>query len=328
MSLSNCIFDLAVATAGWQPAQRWIAANRMNRLPRLIRLALAILMSGLCHGGALAATEINVLVSEPTGIYQETASSLTQSLNRDDWKITVSTPERYLANDGDLTVAIGTRALEFALAQPGRPVLSLLVPRATYERLASGQRQVSVLYLEQPLSRQLQLLGLALPGMKKAGIPLGPASRGLQSILQSAVKDSGIQVNSALINQGSDLYAALADLAEDSQAFVLLPDPVVAQRGALQNFFLLTYRLKKPVLAYSAPLVQSGALLALYSTPTQLGEEAADWIRESWSKGMFRLGAPRYSTRFTIGINRTVAHSLGIDPPSEEVLSRQLVALP
>jgi UDP-3-O-[3-hydroxymyristoyl] glucosamine N-acyltransferase LpxD len=49
------------------------------------------------------------------------------------------------------------------------------------------------------------------------------------------------------------------------------PDPVVVQRGALQNFFLHTYRLKKPVLAYSAPLVKSGALLWLYATPAQLG---------------------------------------------------------
>lgn len=301
----------------------------MNRFPRLIRLALAILMAGgFWPWLALAATEINVLVSEPTGIYQETAASLTQTLNRDDWKITVSTPERYSANSGDLTVAIGTRALEFALLRPGRPVLSLLVPRLTYERLASGQHQVSALYLDQPLSRQLQLLGLALPGLKKAGATLGPASQGLQAELQSAAKKSGIPVNSALIDQGSDLYAALTELAEDSQAFLLLPDPVVVQRGALQNFFLHTYRLKKPVLAYSAPLVKSGALLGLYVTPTQLGEEAAGWIRESWSRGAFRLGAPRYPQRFTIGINRTVARSLEIDLPSEEVLGRRLEAMP
>ena len=186
----------------------------------------------------------------------------------------------------------------------------------------------SALYLDQPLTRQLQLLGLALPGLKKAGATLGPASRGLQAELQSAAGESGIQVDSAPIDQGSDLYAALTELAEDSQAFLLLPDPVMVQRGALQNFFLHTYRLKKPVLVYSAPLVQSGALLALYATPAQLGEEAAGWIRESWSRGAFRLGAPRYPKRFTIGVNRTVARSLEIDLPSEEALSRQLEAMP
>lgn len=277
---------------------------------------------------ALAAPEINVLVSEPAGIYQETAASLSQTLSRDGWKITLSTPDRHSTNGRNLTVAIGTKALEAALALPGRPVLSLLVPRSTYERLASGQHQVTALYLDQPLTRQLQLLGLALPDLKKAGATLGPASRGLHAELQSAAKASGIQVNSALIDQGSDLYAALTELAEDSQAFLLLPDPVVVQRGALQNFFLHTYRLKKPVLAYSAPLVKSGALLGLYATPAQLGGEAAGWISESWSGSAFHLGAPLYPKRFTIGINRTVARSLEIDLPSEEALSRRLEAMP
>lgn len=279
-------------------------------------------------GHALAAPVINLLVSEPTGIYQETAASLSQALSREGWKITVSTPDRFSATGGDLTVAIGTRALEKALAQPARPVLSLLVPRLTYERLAAGQRLVSALYLDQSLTRQLQLLGLALPGMKNVGVPLGPSSQGLQAALQSAAKASGIQVNSALINQSSDLYATLNDMAEDSQAFLLLPDPVAIQRSVLQNFFLQTYRLKKPVLAYSAPLVQSGALLALYATPTQLGEEAAAWVRESWSKGGFRLGEPRYPKRFTIGVNHTVARSLDIVLPSEAALTRQLEAMP
>lgn len=298
----------------------------INRLIRLSPAALAGLL--FWPWLALAAPEISVLVSEPKGIYQETAASLSQTLSRDGLKTTISPPRRASTNGPDLTVAIGTRALEAALSRPERPVLSLLVPRLTYERLASGQHQVSALYLDQPLTRQLQLLGLALPGLKKAGATLGPASWELQAELQSAAESSGIQVNSAVIDQASDLYAALTALAEDSQAFLLLPDPVVVQRGALHNFFLHTYRLKKPVLAYSAPLVKSGALLGLYSTPAQLGGEAAAWISESWSGTAFNLGAPRYPERFTIGINRTVARSLEIDLPSEKALSRRLEAMP
>lgn len=300
-----------------------------NRLDCLVYRAFAVvIVSSLYAGDARAAPAINVLVAVPTGIYQETADSLSQALSRDGWKVAVSVPGRIPGNIGDMTVAIGTKALEAALAQPGRPVLSLLVPRLTYEQLASGHSQVSALYLDQPLTRQLQLLRLALPGLKKAGVPLGPTTRVLQADLLNAARDSGIQVNSAVIGQGSDLYGVLTELAEDSQAFVLLPDPVVLQRGTLQNFFLQTYRLKKPVLAYSAPLGKSGALLALYATPAQLGEDAANWIRESWSGGAFRLGRPRYPKHFAISVNRTVARSLDLDLPSEEVLSRQMEAMP
>jgi len=317
---SSCISDAA------GPASFRCVPGRFFRLARLVFVLLVAWLAW--PGRALAAPAIGVLLSEPAGIHQETAASLLQSLSREGWTISVSTPETHVKTDVDLTVAVGTHALEAALAQPDRPVLALLVPWLTYERLAAGQRQVSALYLDQPLLRQLQLLELALPDLKQVGVPLGAMSQGMQSALASASKDSGLPVGTASIQRGTDLYAALTTLSENSQAFLLLPDPMVAQRGVLQNFFLYTYRLKKPVLAYSAPLVQSGALLGLYATPSQFGEEAANWIRESWIKGEFRLGTSRFPKRFTIGINRSVARSLDIAMPSETSLTRQLEAVP
>lgn len=300
---------------------------RLGRSSWMRRIAYGAVLGCLAWPGlARSVPAIDVLVSEPAGIYQEAATSMAQALSREGWKVTVATPERSAPQRADLTVAIGTRALEAALSQPGRPVLSLLVPRLTYERLAAGKAEVTALYLDQPLHRQLHLLASALPGLKRAGVPLGPVSRAQEPALLRAAKATGIEVGSAQIHRGQDLRAALDALAEDSEAFVLLPDPVVAQRGTLQNLFLHTYRLRKPVLAYSAPLVKSGALLGLYATPAQLGEEAAAWARESWGSE-FRLGAPRYPKRFTVAVNLNVARSLEIDLPGEAALTRQLEAL-
>jgi ABC-type uncharacterized transport system substrate-binding protein len=221
-------------------------------------------------------------------------------------------------------VAIGTKALEMALARPSRPVLALLVPRSAYERLAAGRQGVSALYLDQPLARQLQLLELALPSLKQVGAPLGPASRELKDPLQVAARGNGIQVSTAVIERSSDLYPALNELAPESQAFILFPDPLVAHPSSLHNLFLHTYRLKRPVMAYSAALAKSGAIMALYATPEQQGDEAARWLSDSWSNGGFRLGAPRYPRRFTISVNSTVARSLDISLPSVDVLTRKL----
>lgn len=291
------------------------------------RVACGAVLGCLAWPGlARSAPAIDVLVSEPAGIYQEAATSLAQGLSREGWKVTVSLPEENGPQQPDLVVAVGTRALEAALARPGRPVLSLLVPRPTFERLSAGKPRVTALYIDQPLQRQLHLLASALPGLKRVGVPLGPVSQAQGPALLRAAKATGIQVGSAQIQRGEDLRAALDALAEESEAFVLLPDPVVAQRGTLQNLFLHTYRLRKPVLAYSAPLVKSGALLGLYATPAQLGEEAAAWARESWGSE-FRLGPPRYPKRFTVAVNRTVARSLEIDLPGEDALTRQLEAL-
>lgn len=298
--------------------------DRVRLINGITRFAAASLI-GLVGCGARAAPVIDIVVSEPTGIYQEAADGLSRALAGENWTLALSSPERLGIANPDLRVAIGTRALEAALAQPARPVLSLLVPRLTFERLAAGKEQVTALYLDQPIPRQLRLLELALPGLNRVGAPLGPASQAMQPSLQNAAKETGIEVASAQIRRAAELHPSLDALATDSQAFLLLPDPLVAQRNMLQNFFLHTYRLRKPVLAYSAPLAQSGALLALYATPSQLGEEAAGWILESRSSG-FRLGAPRHPKRFTIAVNRTVARSLQIALPSEAVLTRELEA--
>jgi ABC-type uncharacterized transport system substrate-binding protein len=294
----------------------------------LAKLILVMLVSAmLLPDLALAQPWVSVVLTEPRSYYQQAADSLTRALSREGWKVTVSTPASYVPNGSDLTVAIGTPALEKVLATGRRPVLSLLVPRSTYERLASGRPQVSALYLDQPLYRQLQLLQLALPDLKNVGAPLGPVSRELQDALQAVGRGNETRVHTAIIEKNSDLYPALTGLAAESEAFLLLPDPLVAHRSSLQNFFLHTYRLKRPVLAYSAPLAKSGAIMALYTTPEQAGEEAADWIRDSWSGNSVSLGGPRYPKRFTISINSTVARSLDITLPSVDVLTRKLEAL-
>jgi ABC-type uncharacterized transport system substrate-binding protein len=298
----------------------------------ILAVCLALVLWGAGAPGASTAHAgpvVTVLLSEPGGIYQAAADRLVRELSRagEDWKLVTTTPERYPLAGSQLTVALGTKALEAALTQPARPVLSLLVPRLTYERLVNGRREVSALHLDQPLTRQLQLLALALPGMRQAGVPLGPSSRKLQPELIAASRDSGVQVGSVIIEEGTNLYDALTSLAVGSQAFVLLPDPVVIQRGALQNFFLHTYRLRKPVLAYSEPLVKAGALLALHATPEQIGEEAAEWVHDSWIGGQFQLGLARYPKRFTVSVNRTVARSLDIPVASEDALAARLEAL-
>lgn len=298
-------------------AGRWAAVLR----------GLALLLCGMLQPAlAVAAPHVRVLVTEPSGYYQEAADSLLRALKREAWRVSVATAGTTPAPGADLTVAIGTRALEAALAAPARPVLALLVPRSSYDRLAAGKPQVSALYLDQPLERQLRLLRLALPELKQVGVPLGPTSRELQGEIGAAARASGVQVDSVVVERGSDLYPALTELARDSQAFILLPDPLVAQRSGLHNLFLHTYRLKRPVLAYSAPLAKSGAMLALHATPAQQGEEAAGWIRDSWTGAAFRLGAPRHPQRFAVSVNRSVARSLEITLPDEAALEAQLGA--
>ena len=70
-----------------------------------------------------------------------------------------------------------------ALATDAAQTLCLLIPRQAFERLAPPRgdgrpRRLSAVFIDQPLSRQLELLRIALPGRNRVGVVLGPYFRG------------------------------------------------------------------------------------------------------------------------------------------------------
>ena len=80
-----------------------------------------------------------------------------------------------------------------------------------------------------------------------------------------------------------------------------------------------------PVIGYSAAYVRAGALAAAYSTPRQIGQEAAQVARQLWRGGA--LPTPRYPRNFSIAINRPLAESLGLNLPDEAAVQQRLQAL-
>lgn len=282
------------------------------------------------------AQTITLLLSEPGGIYQEAAQALRQELEQgaEGWQVRQQTlAERGAAGREELVVAVGVKALTAALAEPGTtPVLALMVPRLAYEKLlADGtaparRRPVSALYLDQPLSRQFQLVRLALPNVQRVGVLLGPPSAGLADDLAEAARTARLELDLRQVAATGEVFPALGDLSGETRVLLLLPDATVVNRGTLQTLFLQTYRERLPVLGYSAALATAGAVLGLYATPAQLGREAALLIRLAAKGRELRLPAARHPEAFSLRINRNVARSLGIALPAEAELSASLAA--
>jgi len=288
---------------------------------------------GFLAGWATLAQSVTLLLSEPGGIYLEAAQALRQELEvgnglRIRQQILA---ERRPGEAEDLVVALGVRAYAAALSEPGgTPVLALLVPRQTYERLLAerGQggpwRPVGGLYLDQPPARQLQLLQLALPGTRRVGVLVGADSTEQAEALAEAARSARLQLQTQTVSSPGELFTALGVLSGQAQALLLLPDASVVNRGTLQSLLLQTYRERLPVVGYSAALADAGAILGLYATPAQLGREAAQLIRTAFRGGELRLPPARHPETFSLRINRSVARSLGIVLPAEAELTSRL----
>lgn len=277
---------------------------------------------------AWAAPNVTLLLSDMGGIYQEAATALQADLEQGGMQVTQqSMAYRAEPRREDMVVALGVAALQQVMAERATtPVLSVLVPKASYLRLTSGKtRAVTALYLDQPLERMAALQHHAMPDRKRLGVLLGTQMKSLREEVAGAAASEQLQVQSRLVESREDVFSALSELSEDVDVLWLLPDPLIVNRNNLQSLFLQTYRQRMPVLAYSAALVQAGAMLGLYATPAQLGHEAAQWAKTLLAADK-PLPPPRYPASFVVAINPSVARSLNVSLPTVEALTRRLQA--
>lgn len=290
------------------------------------RRRLLALLSCCCVPGWSRAAEAGVVLvgSERGGAYDEAADALVAELGRfgaAGTGVTLMTADDLLRGAAPLAprliVTFGLEACRALIRRDLRvPTLCTLLPRASFERLLadSGRKpspQLSALYLNQPLARQLDLLRLALPQARRVGVLWGQESRAQAAELESLARSRGLTVVGADVTAGGSVYGPLKRILDESDLLLALADPQVFHGGSIQNILLTSFRRQVPMLAFSPAYVRAGALLAVYSSPEQIGRQAGVQVRR-FLQGQ-PLGAPHFPQDFSVSVNEHVARSLGLD---------------
>ena len=224
-----------------------------------------------------------------------------------------------------LIVAIGSVAARLAHATPRtQPVLDILIPRLLYEQLAPVSSARSALYIDQPFKRQLNLCRLIMPDLRQLAVLYGPTSQDSDSDLRRAAERSDISLRTQHVTAGTNPNAALDQVLGNSQLLLALPDPEVFNRYTVAGLLLTAYHHAVPIIGFSAAYVKAGALAAVYSTPEQIGLDAADMVLAARTEAGWTLPAPRYPTDYKVAVNRQVGRSLNLKLPDDDDLQRAL----
>lgn len=227
----------------------------------------------------------------------------------------------------DLVITVGVEAAVACRDLCGSDsLLRTLIPARTADAmlLSGHNNSIYSIYLDQPLSRLLNLSKIALPYDRDVGVLLGPSSTAHSKDLRRVAKRLKISLNIEQISNQSELITALERLLKQSEVLLALPDPLIYNRFTVQKILLTTYRLQRPVVSFSAALVRAGATMAVYSSPEQIGQhvgEAAIRIVNHTERRRTYSLPPRY---YSVAVNHQVAHSLGITLPDEETLLHML----
>ncbi|MGB9130899.1 MAG: ABC transporter substrate binding protein [Thiobacillus sp.] len=301
----------------------------------LLGLTCACLALALVSAPA-AAAQVVVVLSDESAPYQEVYQAVRARLDDGPHVLSRAYAEGLTAaslNGAQLAVTVGVRAAESVATLPVRtPVLAVLVPRVWYvksgrDRLGeSGRRSVSAIYLDQPFERQAQLIRLALPDARRAGVLLSVEQSGLAGELEAALQAQQLDLVLGVLPSDGRLMNALENVLSESDVLLAETDPLIFNRNTAQSLFLTSYRYRTPVLGYSRSLTRAGALLSLHSSPVQIGRQTAESVTAALQGGAVRLPLPDHPVYFSVSINEQVARSLGYTLPQEAELEKRLGA--
>lgn len=284
--------------------------------------------------GQAVAAQVAIVMSDDSAPYQEVYKMIQAQLTAAGHEVSLAYSEGLAANsliEARLVVAVGVRAAEGVSSWSNRaPVLAVLVPRAWYIKVGrarlsdGGRRSVSAIYLDQPLDRQAKLIRLAFPEARRVGVLLSAEQKGLADELEEALRPQRLGLMHATVKENEHLMTPLEQVLNEADVLLAIPDPLIFNRNTAQSLFLTSYRYRDPVVGYSRSMTRAGALVSLYSTPSQIGRQAAEWTENALNGATVRLPAPAHPVYFEVSINDQVARSLGFSLPSEAELEKRL----
>lgn len=311
-------------------------ASMMANIARSLGILLCLIAIGCPATGA---ADVLVVLSDDSPPYREVVDGVKVAWEKD----TASRPafkvvtlqegriaqEILMGKGVDAIIAVGVQAVQSVTEMDiRRPVLATLIPKSSFDKLLYQHKnkssEISAIYLDQPLNRQVAFFRIALPAHKRLGVVFGPESQDKFKLLQSSVRDQKIQLVTEKIESADELIPALQRVLAEADALLALPDPLVFNKNNAQSILLTSYRYQDPVIGYSQAYVKAGALYAVFSTPAQIGQQAGEIIQRLSASKSGSLPVPQYPKYFSVGVNTQVARSLGIQMEDEVVLMDKL----
>ena len=271
-----------------------------------------------------------ILSDNNGGAYSEFSEYLKRQLAGSAWQISAVVLPQQIATtmkieSANVWLTLGEEATRAALASGKAPALiATLLSQYAFERILSEQSYrppglLTAVVLNQPLQRQLLFVEKLLPEKKRVGFLLGPESRMLASQIHQQALDQGFSAEFEEANSDNAVIPAATRLLRRSDVLVALPDGKVFTRNNLRPLLIASYRLQRPLVAYSPTMVGAGATAALYTAPTQFAQQVAQILLQNSRPSLIQ-----YPETFTLSYNRQAARSLGLNLPDETITMRAL----
>lgn len=285
--------------------------------------------------------DILLLLSSDVSYYQNTAESLktrASTLGIPQSFFTTLTVDQWQNQGGSrsnqqpyaLIVTIGTAAADEAVKQDtNTPLLNIFIPKNAFETIYAGRpnrsREISAIYLDQPLQRLVRLAVILKPQAKRFGAVFGPISKSTQPEISQLITEHGAHLSYSLLGEDENPVAVLRPIVAESDLFIAIPDHAIFNKAIARWILYLSFQQKIPVIGFSRAYTNAGAIASVFSSPDNVGRHAAELITDKLENENKEISPPQYPRYFTISTNPAVARSMNIPLPLEKELYAKLL---
>lgn len=291
----------------------------------LFFLLAALLAGPGSHPVMAAPLRVGLVTVEDGGVYGEFVSAFNAAVVKNNLPVLVQ-QNSSLPLSADLLVAVGMKSSLLAMGS-GIPTLCVLVSKSAWEKVqkanvaGNSKSMATAIFLDQPASRQIELILNALPSARSVGILHSAQFPEITDIARAA-KERKLALHEQQLESLESLHRNLQSLLQNSDVLLAVPDMQVYNSSTIRNILLETYREQIPLIGFSPAYVRAGALSAVFSTPEQIAIQAVDVLQEYIATD--RLAPAQYPKDFTVMVNSQVGNSLGIQVKSADELLSQM----
>jgi ABC-type uncharacterized transport system substrate-binding protein len=273
------------------------------------------------------AFQVTLLMAEEIDAYHEFAESFISESRRNSLNLDIQ-QSKTLPDKSDLIIAVGLKSALLA-SKSNLLTLCVFITKAGFGKvlhdLSANRKKntISAIYLDQPIKRQVAMIAAALPEIKSIGLLHSSISPDLENY-RKAIGERGFVFRGQKLESADSLYRDLELLLDKSNVLLAIPDAEVYNSLTMRNILMATYRSKVPVVGFSSAYVKAGALCAVFSTPSQIAIQAANFSTQFIESTV--LPDSQYPVEFYVMFNQQVARSLGIPIKENAALIREIKA--
>jgi hypothetical protein len=220
------------------------------------------------------------------------------------------TPDSYIVNIG---------------AQQAAHVDFLLYPKSIAVMLTARQSKsldvATSVFIEPPLSRQLKLANLLVPGNKKLGLLVND-EQDKKNVFMTLSDAEKMMLKVVNIEEYDNINQALFHVLKDTRLLLGHYNNEVYNAKNIKNILITSYRQRKVLIGPSRAYLKAGSFSTTFSDLSHIAERIIEVVKYHKESGQW-LKAD-YNPHYRILFNSQVARSLNIKILSNELLLQQM----